>query len=191
MGTDYLQLLDRRTAEIIIHGEGNDLAAVVDLRTAMNMKPIWKQYWDDHKKGFIDFDSGITAAERFKILIETGSTIEEIKEELLRELCISHWLYVDYWGCYAEVFGADPPGAITWEEFIAPMYRTAGSKQEEYGVSGCYLLTHDNVDSILKSLECHRHELQIMDQSKVDRLRYWQNFCRKHAGSSILYQIDF
>lgn len=192
MGTDYLQLLDRRTAEIIIRGEGSDLAALVDLRTTAYIPPVWKQYWDADQQRLTNFDSLVTAAERFKVLIETGSTIEEIKEELLHELCVSHWLYIDYWGCSSEVFNGSPPGAITWEEFAAPIYSAASQpKQEAVGSSGCYLLTHENIDSILKSLEFHRHELEIMDGPKIDRLRSWQNLCRKHPGFSILYQIDF
>jgi hypothetical protein len=141
----------------------------------------------------VDFKSSVTAAERLKALVETGSTLEELKEELLHELCVGDWQYVDYWGCMMEVFrGGEPPGAITWEEFAAPIYSARGKPQPEpNGSSGCYLLTFDNVDAILQSLELHRYELQIMGDAQIERLRSWRAFCRKDTEFCILYQIDF
>jgi hypothetical protein len=192
MGTDYLQLLDRRTAEIIMRADEADLASVVDLNTTVYRPSVWKHYWDESKQALVEFNFAATAVERLAILTETGSTLEKIKEELLSKLCISYWQHLDYWGCSSEAFRGDPPGAITWEEFTAPMYNAAGKPQPEpLGSSGCYLLTSDNVDSILKSLDSHRQELQIMGDAQIERLRGWQAFCRKHAGFCILYQIDF
>ena len=192
MGTDYLQLFDRRAAEIIMQADESDLASVVDLRTKVDRPSVWKHYWDESKQTLVEFNFTTTSVERLKILVETESTIEKIKEELLDELCVSYWQHVDYWGCMAEVFrGGEPPRAITWEEFTAPVYSADRSKQEPAGSSGCYLLTGENVDSILQSLELHRHELQIMGDAQIERLRSWQAFCRKGTDFCILYQIDF
>jgi hypothetical protein len=190
MGTDYLQLLDRRTAEVIIGGNEADLAALVDLRTTPDGPPVWQSHWDDEKQALADFDLGCTTAQRIRTLIEGGSTLPDIKEELLQCLCVGGaLLYLDYWGCFAEVFSAQtPPAAITWEEFTAPL-RDNGVQKDEF--SGCYLLTSENVASIVRSLDAHRHELKIMKESHTDHLRSWQAFCLKRRDFCVLYQIDF
>jgi hypothetical protein len=46
MGTDFLELLDRRTAEVIIHGDESDLISLVEVRTTRNGSPVWRNYWD-------------------------------------------------------------------------------------------------------------------------------------------------
>jgi hypothetical protein len=101
-------------------------------------------------------------------------------------------LYVDYWGCYAEVFaGGDPSGAVTWEAFTDPMHGPESSSKEPAGASGCYLLTDENVDSIICSLEAHRSEVKIMNDEQIAQLKAWRDFCRKFPGFCVLYQIDF
>ncbi len=56
---------------------------------------------------------------------EMGLT--DIKSQLIRDLCTSDWLSLDYWGCMAEVFGGvEPPVLTTWEVFIAPMFGGSG-----------------------------------------------------------------
>ena len=194
MGTDFLQLLDRRTAEIVIAGTESDLAALVDLKTTSGGPPVWRSYWSAPEEQFIDFDSATTAAERLEKILKCGSTVAEIKQSLIRDLCVSRaWLHLDYWGCWAEVFSLqDPPGALTWENFTASLDAAAGRQTDESTESsGCYLLTRDNVDSILSSLETHALELEIMHELQVERLRGWQALCCKHQEFCMLYQKDF
>jgi hypothetical protein len=116
VGTHYLHLLDRRRAEIIIHANESELATLVDMTTWLGRPHLWQKYWDAKKEDFVDFEPTTPTTERLRIKLREGTSIERIKEELLGELCIGGWLYVDYWGCYAEVFaGGDPSGAVTWE----------------------------------------------------------------------------
>jgi hypothetical protein len=191
VGTDFLHLLDRRRAEIIIHANESELASLVDVATGLMRPHVWANYWDAKKEKSVDFFPTILSAERLRVLLGNGETIEVIKEELLRELCTGGWLYVDYWGCYAEVFaGGDPPGAVTWEAFTKAMHPENTSAKPD-GASGCYLLTNDNVDSILRSLEEHRAEVKIMNESQIAQLKAWRDFCRKFTGFCVLYQIDF
>jgi hypothetical protein len=194
MGTDYLQLMDRRTAEVIIEATAADLAAIVDLKTAGAGPLVWRNYWDAQNEAFVDFVNVATAAARLATILRCGSSLNEIKQDLIRELCIGRaLLHLDYWGCWAEVFSVqDPPGALTWENFTAPIRgateRPTGESTES---SGCYVLTNHNVASILSSLEAHRSEMEIMNDAQIERLRAWLALCSKHQEFSILYQIDF
>ena len=191
MGTDYLHLLDRRRAEIIIHATESELAALVDATTGITRPHVWQEYWDSNKEASVKFLPHTSATDRLRVMIAEGKAIEAIKDELLRELCIGGWLYLDYWGCYAEVFECvDPPGAITWEAFTEPM-RAPEKSREPGGAQGTYLLTNDNVDSIIRSLDKHRSEVEIMNDEDIARLKSWRDFCRKFSGFCVLYQIDF
>src|SRR5262249_2324333 len=118
MGTDFLQLFDKRTAQLIVEGDESDLVTLVDFRTRQERAPIWHAYWSPGDSRFIDFEPRTPNAVRLRTQLAHGTTIEAIKEDLLHELCIMEAMfYVDYWGCYAEVFIDGPPGALTWEEF--------------------------------------------------------------------------
>jgi hypothetical protein len=193
MGTDYLQLLDRHTAEIIMSADDSALAALVDLRTGIEGPPVWQNYWDAKQAKSSGFEIVTRAAQRLQTILDCGSTIEEIKDQLLNDLCIGGaWLYLDYWGCWAEAFSGEVPhGAIAWEDFTRPIRPNEGTAVEYRGDnSGCYLLTPENTDSILKSLEVHREDWRIMNDSDFVRLRAWKNFCHANPGICILYQID-
>ncbi len=116
MGTDYLHLLDRRAAEIIIRADESDLIVLIDCRTVPNSQAVLKDYWDEALGRFVDFPPGTTTKQRLQG-ITRRSTLDEIKKDLVRSLCIGGWLNLDYWGCWAEVFSVKPIGAISWEEF--------------------------------------------------------------------------
>ncbi|HKF24062.1 MAG TPA: hypothetical protein VKE93_20990 [Candidatus Angelobacter sp.] len=193
MGTDYLELLDRITAEMIIRADEADLICLVESRTTRDGPPVWKNYWNAEQDCLIDFPRATTATERLKLKSQHGTALEEIKDDLLREMCVSAVsISVDYWGCWADVFaGKDPADAIPWEDFTAPIRRRHKTEKEEWETSGRYLLTDENVDSILRSLEAHKNELTIMGEPEITHLRLWQTFCRRVRGFCIVYQIDF
>jgi hypothetical protein len=189
MGTDFLQLFDKRTAQLVIEGNESDLVTLVDFRTRREGASIWQSYWSGGEERIIDFEPRTPNSARLGIQLAHGTTLEEIKEDLLRRLCtMQAMFYLDYWGCSAEVFITGPPGAQTWEQFVAPIRK---SHVEPNGSSGCYLLTQENVDAILRGLRSHQDELQIMTLADIERLASWQQFCAKDPGFCILYQMDF
>lgn len=106
VGTDYVQLFDRRTAEIIIHANELELAALVDVTATQNGPRVWQDYWDSHKQAFVDFDFTVSPPERLTTILRDGMTIEDVKGYLLRKLCIGAWRHLDYWGRFVEVFSA-------------------------------------------------------------------------------------
>ena len=124
MGTDYVQLLDKRTARLIMTGDEETLAVLVDSRTRpVQGPPVWCQYWDLKANKLRDFSPQVNGLERLRILMNSGTTLHEIRRELIRVLCESDFLRVNYWGCHAKVFSghATPPGGNTWEEFEAQL----------------------------------------------------------------------
>jgi hypothetical protein len=190
VGTDYLELLDRRTAEVVIRADESDLISLVESRTTSDGIPVWKSYWNAERESSVDFERATKAAERLKTQLHHGRTLEEIKDELLWEICIGgRFLYLDYWGCWVEAFPVEgPPGAVPWDEFTVPIRAVAETNKE---ASGGYLLTDANAGAIIRSLTVHRNELTIMGDPEIDQLRRWRAFCLKHPGFCILYQIDF
>ncbi len=164
MGTDRVELLDRRTAELIISGTEADLIALVESRTRpMAGPPVWRDYWDASRESFREFPLAVPVEERLSVILSNGIRLTAIRIQLIRDLCTSAPLDVDYWGCIAEVFsGGKPPGCITWEDFIAPAFPEgppeAGIHRDENGAilwtetSGRYLLTAANTNAMTVSL---------------------------------------
>jgi hypothetical protein len=64
IGTDYLQLLDRPTAEIILVDELSAFAALVELRTKSEGPPVWQYNWNAELGKSIEFETGTNAARR-------------------------------------------------------------------------------------------------------------------------------
>src|SRR5262245_24393771 len=142
MGTDFLQLMDRRTAEFIIAADAADLAALLDLKTTGDGPLAWRNYWDAQNETLVDFANITTTSVRLDTILRSGTSLNKVKQDLIDELCISEaFLYLDYWGCWAEVFSVqDPPGALTWENFTASIRgaidRPTGETMDS---SGCYI----------------------------------------------------
>jgi hypothetical protein len=194
MGTDYLKLFDKRTAQIILQADEFDLVTLVDFWTRRENAAIWKEYWHPEENRFVDFAPATSNIERLQTIMGHGIRLHEIKKELLRVLCtMEGFFYLDYWGCWVEAFAFPdaPPGAILWEDFIAPIQARNPGPDDLMGSSGTYLLTPENIASILRSLEEHKHELTIMKQSDIDKLKGWQAFCKKDYGFCTIYQMDF
>jgi hypothetical protein len=188
MGTDYLQLFDRRTAELVLQAGAPDLLALVDLHGRRNAPSIWHSYWDQTQQRLIDFDSGLSDIQRLQTQLDHGTPLHEIKEKFLRGICtMQEMLSLDYWGCYVEVFPNDPPGALSWERFVASFSGTTGQNED----SGTYLLTIENVAAILRNLYAHKDDLRIMKDEGIKTLETWHAVCSRDPRFCVLYQIDF
>src|SRR5918911_2094222 len=68
-------------------------------------------------------------------------------------------IYLDYWGCYAEVFDGHPEGSISSLDYLPD------EEDETFP-----LLRSDHVDRMIKSLHEHRDDLSIMDNEQIDKL---------------------
>jgi len=187
---------------MVIHGAETDLISLVESRTRPRTEPpVWREYWNPARDSMQRVPVDATMEERFKLIMSGARGIAEVKNDLITELCTGDWLYLDYWGCTAEVFGGvDPPGATRWEDFISPMLPHAKPEPPvpldcdgSVGVetSGRYLPTSANTTSMIVSLRHHVQDLQAMGEVEVAKLERWQNFCAAHPEFCVVYQIDF
>jgi hypothetical protein len=127
------------------------------------------------------FGQDVPASVRLSQLRERSRTDEELKSDLVEQLCVSsERLIVDYWGCYAEVFATGhPPGSIA-----------------DYGIfphiqqQGYLLLLPAHVQRMLMSLEEHRRELSVMTEPQVDQLRQWKMQCERDPRYMLAYFYD-
>jgi len=140
--------------------------------------------------------------DRFKLILSGARGIAEVKRALIQELCTGDWLYLDYWGCTADVFGGvEPPCSTRWEDFISPMFPNGEPEPPVHRdrdgsilwveTSGRYLLTSANANSMIVSLRNHFHDLEVMGAVEVAKLERWHNFCAAHPDFCVVYQIDY
>ena len=89
-------------------------------------------------------------------------------------------IYLDYWGCYAEVFDGHPEGSISSLDYLP-------DEEEETFL----LLRPDHVDRMIKSLREHSDDLSIMDEEQIGKLEKWRDFCAANPNYMVAYFIDF
>jgi hypothetical protein len=89
-------------------------------------------------------------------------------------------LFLDYWGCYAEVFDGRPDGSISSLDYLP-------DEEEETFL----LLRPDHIGQIIRSLRDHLDDLNIMDKEKIDKVESWKEYCRANPDYWIAYLFDF
>jgi len=89
-------------------------------------------------------------------------------------------IYLDYWGCYAEVFDGHPEGSISSLDYLP-------DEEEETFL----LLRPDHVDRMVRSLNEHRDDLNIMDKEQLEKLERWRDFCAANPSQMVAYIFDF
>lgn len=89
-------------------------------------------------------------------------------------------IYLDYWGCYAEVFDGPPEGSISSLDYLP-------DEEEETFL----LLRPDHIDQMVKSLHEHRNDLNIMDEEQIGKLEKWRDFCVANPNYMVAYFMDF
>jgi hypothetical protein len=89
-------------------------------------------------------------------------------------------IYLDYWGSYAEVFNGHPEGSISSLDYLP-------DEEEETFL----LLRPDHVDRMVRSLNEHRGDLNIMDKEQLEKLERWRDFCAANPSHMVAYIFDF
>lgn len=171
MGADWLQLFDKKLCEEIVGLNRDSLPRFVERHLHL---------LGDYNLFRFDFN-GVPIADRVQRLLEGGETEASLKAGLVDALCFSErMVYLDYWGCYVEVFAsADPPGAIA-------DYRLFPGRQQQ----NFLLLLPSHVDHILDSLRIHRPELTVMTEEDVNVVRQWRNICTADPSQMVAYVFD-
>jgi len=79
MGTDNVELLDRRTAEIIIHATETDLISLVESRTRPRAEPpVWREYWVPDRDSFRRISADTTMEDRFKLVMSGSRSVRDV-----------------------------------------------------------------------------------------------------------------
>ncbi|MGA2654093.1 MAG: hypothetical protein ABSF28_26530 [Terracidiphilus sp.] len=172
MSTDWVCLFDKRLSDEILSLATADLADFLQPR--LHELASFSEF-------ICGFAEEIPAPVRLSQLRQQGRTEEQLKCDVVQSLCISSDpLYLDYWGCYAEVFIGDPPGSIPESELFPHL------KEQRY-----LLLRSDHVDLMLASLESHRAEVVVMSDANVSLLRNWRDQCGQDTGKMVAYFFSY
>jgi hypothetical protein len=172
VGADWVRLFDKRLCDEIVSLNSDTLPEFVQAQL-----PKLGQY-DLFRLGFGD---EIPAEERLRKFKCDGITEHQLKEILVRSLCvIGREIQLDYWGCYAEVFSKDPPDSIP-DTALFP-YKTE---------TLFLLLRSEHLDRMLTSLQAHRRDVWVMKESDILRLRSWRDRCSGDSNMMVAYFFDF
>jgi hypothetical protein len=170
MGTDWLQLFDKRLCDEIVCLNTTALPGFVERHL-------------DRFGEFSIFRAGsvdASAEDTIRRLLAEGETETTLRVALVDALCFSaKTVHLDYWGCYVEVFaGSDPRGSIT-DLTLFP------EQQQDF-----LLLLPDHIDRILESLQVHRADLVVMTETDLNVIRQWRTECAADASKMVAYVFD-
>lgn len=172
MGADWVRLFDMRLCDEIVALDRSALTIFVSSRVGE---------LDQYNILRFGFAEDVPVSERIQHLIGSGLSEQELKYDIVDSLCVfGEWLYVDYWACYAEVFGSGPPGSIPDREIFSHV-------QEQHFL----LLRPEHVDQMIRSLDAHRSEVTAMDEKDIALLRKWRDRCATDRGTMVAYFLDY
>jgi hypothetical protein len=171
MGTDWVSLFNRRICKEILDLCSTEMAKFVESHL---------DKLSDLSDFQCGFDATIPIVDRIDALQRRGRSIEELKEDLVEQLCVSsRRILIDYWACYAEVFVTDPPGSV-------PDYKLFPHNREQRYL----ILLPEHVDKMLSSLHEHQCDLEVMSDKEIAELRAWRDLAARDDGQAVAYFLD-
>jgi hypothetical protein len=172
MGTDWVSLFDMGKCEEIRKLNPGEFSNFIE-----------KNWNSVHPYSLLlcGFREEVPIGTRLAHLRDQDFTDESLKLNLVASFCVSEGqVHLDYWGCFAEVFGANPPGSIAENELFP------GVEEWNY-----ILLTSDHVSKILDSLALHENELRVTSRAGVATIREWHSACVRNPRLLIAYFFDY
>ena len=85
-------------------------------------------------------------------------------------------IFLDHWGCYANVFPARPSGSVSSQELLQPE-----------GEGTFLLLRAEHVEQIIKSLRSHLDELRVTTGEQLDTLEKWKSLSLANHRHMVAY----
>ena len=172
MGCDWVRLFNKGLCDEILALNNSALADFVASRILQ---------LDEYSEFRFGFMEEVPIPDRIRHLRESGLSEPELKHVLVNSLCVfGEWLYVDYWACYAEVFGDDPPGSVSDRELFpnlpSPHF---------------LLLQPEHVDRMIGSLDLHRAEVTVMVDKEISLLTQWRHRCATDDSTMVAYFFDY
>jgi hypothetical protein len=172
MGADWVRLFDKRLCDEIVALDSAALTSFVSSHLAE---------LDQYNIFRFGFAEDVSVSNRIQHLIASGQTEQELKYDLVDSLCVfGEWLYLDYWACYVEVFGSDPPGSIPDREIFPHV------KEQQF-----LLLRPEHVEQMIRSLDDHLSEVTVMDANSIALLRQWRDRCSIDNRTMVAYFLSY
>ncbi len=180
MGTDWIQLYDKRLSDRILKMNRPTLTRFlednIDVLEAKDQAGVTLH----SSLVFVMSQNGTPVTKAVEELL-AETKLNDFKKQLALDFCLGEeTVYLDYWGCHAHVFsGVEPPGSISCGKYF---------REEECDF---LLLTSEHVDRMLKSLYEHSDDLRVMRKETIGRVEYFRDFCRSHSNYWVAYRFDF
>jgi hypothetical protein len=180
MGTDSVKLFNKALSDRILGMTKSRLVRYIEENLDV-LKEMEKGGGFVHSIVLFELNErGGSVAQAVERLIAEKNTLEQLKDELIYNFAFGvERIYLDYWGCYAEVFGEDPDGSISSMKYL-------GYEEESY-----LFLKPPHVDRMIRSLKEHLDDLRVMGKAEIERLEYFRAFCAGHPGYWVAYIFDF
>jgi len=181
MGTDSVKLFNKMLSDRILGTTKSKLIRYVE-ENLDSLKEMKKN--GGFVRSLVLFElneRGGSVAEAVERLIAEKHPLDQLKDELIHDFAFGvEEVYLDYWGCYAEVFTeGNPKGSLSSMKYF-------GYKEEVY-----LFLQPQHVDRMIRSLNQHLDDLRIMGKAEIERLEYFRDFCVGHTGYWVAYIFDF
>lgn len=171
MATDQVALFNKGQCDQILQLNISTMPAFLQphLATIDRSSPLGK-----------NFEPNTPATQRILRLQETGFSEEDIQDMMIDALCLSpERISLDYWACYALVFGEDPPGSI-------PDYKLLPHRHSQEFL----LLQPGHVQTMLDTLSILRRKLTVMSDTAVAVLQFWKDRCACNPDWMVAYLFD-
>ena len=173
MGADWVRLFNKQLCDEVRSLSGQEVETFVQPRLSLLPESsIFR----------CGFEGNVPVSVRISHLQAHGRTEEELKADLVENLCVSaERVLLDYWACYAEVFKSnDPPGSIT-DYALFPHLRE----------QGYLLLRAEHLDMMLASAEEHKQDARLMSEESFSTLRHWRGQCVRDTNYMVAYFYDY
>jgi hypothetical protein len=181
MGTDSVKLFNKTLSDRILGMTKSGVIRYVE-ENLESLKEIEKSGGFVHSLVLFEMNNGAGfVAQAVERLIAEGNPLKQLKDELIHDFAFGEErIYLDYWGCYAEVFTeGDPKGSLSSMKYF-------GYEEDLY-----LFLKPSHVDRMTRSLKEHLNDLRIMGEAEIERLEYFRDFCAGHPGYWVAYLHDF
>lgn len=132
-----------------------------------------------YKRPFLQYS--YMATDSVRLFNKTRAEELLAKGEDISQAFENEEIYLDYWGSYAKVFSQTAPvGAISSYEYLP-------DEEEELFL----LLRAEHLDQIIKSLNKHSSNLDVMKKEDIRQLQSWKNLCAQNSNYLVAYLFDF
>jgi hypothetical protein len=177
MGTDSIKLFNKTLADQILAMKRKPLTHFLE----ENIDILKRKEFTLNSVVCMMEQSNCSVSDAVERLLSEEYTLRSLKSEVAQDFAFGdEEIYLDYWGCFGEVFDDYPEGSIPSLEYLP-------DQEEEIFL----LLRPDHVDRIVKALYEHIDELKIMNKEMIGKVEKCKDYCTTNPGYMVAYMFDF